>query len=82
MRSWILFALRAGAVLLIVLVVTATLWGLLSEVGDAAGASALSAVLLVVAVCLLIDIVALVVFLACGYLSLTAEERGSSENEP
>lgn len=68
-RTYVVRGLRAGAFLLLGLVVTASLWGLLAGLGDSAGARVAKGISLGLAICLALDLVALVVLLAVGQLN-------------
>jgi len=69
LRAWILRSLGTGAILLVVLIVSGSLWGVLSALGDDAGAEVMQGVALVALVCWILNFVTLVVLLAVALLS-------------
>lgn len=75
LRASIVWSLGAGAVLSLVVVVAAVLWGILRSVGDASGAEGARAVLLVASVCWGLDFVVLVVVLAVAQLAALPRTR-------
>ena len=74
-RLYIAGSLWAGGLLLVVLVVSAGLWGILTIVGDNTAAQVAKGIAVVTSVCWLLNLIALVVLTALGQLALTAEPR-------
>lgn len=58
---------------MVVLLVSAALWGLLTALGDNAGGQGAKAVLLVTLICWTINFITLVVLLALAYITSTPE---------
>lgn len=79
LRAWILRSLGTGAILLVVLIVSGSLWGVLSALGDDSGAEVMQGVSLVALVCWILNFVTLVVLLAVALLS--SNERPDPDEE-
>jgi peptidoglycan biosynthesis protein MviN/MurJ (putative lipid II flippase) len=73
MRRYIRFLLTAGILLLLVLIVSGSLWWLLTAVGDRGAAQGAKGVAMVALVCWVFDFVALVVLLAVANLDSIKE---------
>ena len=77
--SLIRFSLTAGLLLLVVLFVAGTLWGLLAALGDGDLAPVMKGIAIVALLCSFLNFVMLVVFLAFGQLA--ASEEPADEDE-
>ena len=79
-RPYILWSLRTGAALLVVLFVAGTLSVLLAAMGDGGGAEGVKGVALVALVCWILDFVMLVVLMALAQLD-ALQELDEEEDE-
>jgi hypothetical protein len=80
-RPYIAWSLRAGSVLLLVVIVSGLLWFFLGTMGDHSGAGGFGAVTLVALVCWGLDFVALVVLLALAELSASTGCPSTDDGE-
>lgn len=78
-RRYILRSLWAGAVLLVLFLVTLFLWLMLSSLGDTGGAEAAKAMTLAMAICLGFDVVGIVVLLALAELERSPDQETDAE---
>ena len=69
-RDYIRKTLLIGGVLLFLLAISVSLWGMLAALGDVSGSQALYAITLVIWICWCFDFVTLVVLVALALLSL------------
>lgn len=77
-RAAIAKSLSAGAVLLLVLVLSGPMWCLFAHLGDRSMVSALKGIFLVTALCWMLDFVLLVVLLAIAAI-VSPEPRGNQD---
>lgn len=78
-RRWILWLLKAGAVLLVILVLAGTLTLILAAGGDEAGANGVLGIVYVAGAALGLDLVALVAVTAMSVARLSESDREGNE---